>query len=133
MPTTSTSTLTTAEFVQIAKDVISQCSSDGYVIATQPGVHASDFRNGHAGAIGVDVVGGGPGMPHLKRALSGDGRSLVVPFVRGGVEAEGLTLGEGNSVAEILGEWAREKCEGEVVRVDGSSMFLSLCNFLWIF
>ena len=98
------------------------------MIATQPGVHASDFRNGHMGAMGAEEVGGGPGMPHLKRALSGDGRSLVVPFVRGGVEIEGRTVG----VAEVLGEWAKEKCEGEVVRVDASSMFFPCGIAFWV-
>ncbi|RPB24857.1 BIG1-domain-containing protein [Terfezia boudieri ATCC MYA-4762] len=115
----SSCTLTTAEFVRVAKDVLSQCSSDGYVIATQPGVHVSDFRNGHAGAMAVEEVGGWPGMPHLKRALSGNGRSLVVPFTRGEREVDGL--GEVNGVAEVLGEWVREKCGGEVVRVDAST------------
>ncbi|KAF8426387.1 BIG/ATPase V1 complex, subunit S1 [Tirmania nivea] len=118
VPTTSTSTLTIAEFVEIAKDVISQCGSDGYVIATQPGVHASDFSNGHAGTMGVEEVGG-PGMPHLKRALFGDRRSLVVPFARGGVEVG--RIGEGNGVAQVLKEWVREKCGGEMVRVDAST------------
>ena len=97
------------------------------MIATQPGVHASDFRNGHAGVMAVEEVGGGVGMPHLKRALSGNKRSLIVPFARGVVEAEGPV--EGNGVAEVLGEWVREKCGGEVVRVDASSTFLLFFEF----
>ena len=90
------------------------------MIATQPGVHASDFRGGNAGAMAVEEVVGAPGMPHLKRALSGNGGSLVVPFARGGVEVEGLE--EGNGVAEVLGEWVRVNCGGEVMRVDARSM-----------
>lgn len=90
------------------------------MIVTQPGVHASDFRNGHSGMIrGVDGEGL-PGMPHLKRAFDDGGKKdhLVVPFARN-TEINGMEVKE--DVAILLADWAKEKCGAEIVEVDATS------------
>lgn len=109
------------------------------MIATQPGVHAKDFRSGHAGTLRVDSSGIGEeddgttntvgvvGMPHLKRALREVPGNLVVPYART-VHAGDDSLG--GDIAVRLGEWARDKCGAELVEVDASSMLL--CSFFFI-
>ena len=124
--------LTTYQFLEIAKDIISQCRSDGYVIATQPGVHASDFRSGHAGAMKDGRTMETVGMPHLKRALHEVPGNLVVPYARsmpGHDDADdgGGSGSLGGQTAMKLGEWARDKCGAELVEVDASSMLPLLC------
>lgn len=92
------------------------------MIATQPGVHASDFRNEHAGFSTEPE--GTTGMLHLKRALYEEGgkRQLVVPFARR-VGINGMEVdGDEGKMASLLGEWAKRKCGAEVVEVDASSM-----------
>jgi len=116
-------TLATSQFLLIAKDVISQCPSDVYVIATQPGVHASDFRNGHAGVMRVSSEAAlGVGMPHLKRALHEERGQLIVPYARRPSDVDkGEMSSLGGEIAVELGEWARQNCGAEVVEVDAST------------
>ncbi|KAF8468951.1 vacuolar ATP synthase subunit S1-domain-containing protein [Kalaharituber pfeilii] len=117
----SKSVLTTTQFLEIAKELIAKCTSDAYVIARQPGIHASDFNRRHGG-----VMSGTAGMPHMKRALLGEyGESksqLVVPY--GKKDASSAT-----DIADELKEFAKDRCGAEVVEVDPSSMSSSFLSF----
>lgn len=111
------------------------------MIATQPGVHASDFRSGNG------RIAGTVGVPHLKRALHNVPGNIVVPYARSSVlghdDADADADGEegegsgslGGQIAVELGEWARDQCGAEMVEVDASSMLLcfSLLYFFPLF
>ncbi|GAO47085.1 BIG1-domain-containing protein [Saitoella complicata NRRL Y-17804] len=90
----SSSILTASHFESVAYDAISTCSSDTYILVSQPGVHAADF--------------GARNSPHLKRALETAESVLQVPYGRGAVDAERL-------------EQAAVQCGAEVLTVDAQA------------
>ncbi|KAI4141400.1 MAG: hypothetical protein L6R39_005360 [Caloplaca ligustica] len=83
---------------------LATCPSDTYVIVTQPGVHAEDYRDGYL-------------APHLRRKVQGEDKtirsSVSVTDVLGVVDTEAI-------VREV-----EERCGAALLKVDASNAFLS--------
>jgi hypothetical protein len=95
--------------VAAAKDIISLCASEAYILVHQPAVHASDFTLSNS-------------APTLYRELKASGgRSLTVPNVfQGNIKTEELV--------EVLQRFAMDKCDAEVEEVDAKSMLRLLLH-----
>lgn len=92
-------------FLDTAKELISSCSAQSYVFVDQPSIHANDFEEGRP--------------PHLfQRLYEDDGtHALFLPYtVPNNAELD---------AAEELEKFAKEKCDGETVKVDARSRFYS--------
>ncbi|KAL7267758.1 hypothetical protein RUND412_009643 [Rhizina undulata] len=90
-------------FVNVAEQVVGRCESDAYILANQPGLHATDFY-------------GEGSAPQLKKVLdvAGASRSLVVA---NGFKTDKPT----EETVEQLLRFAMEKCDAKVEEVDAKT------------
>src|SRR5271170_1509526 len=85
-------TISAEHFHTIARQTVSQCSSDVYILVSQPGLHASDFT--------PDTV------PYLRKIINTAETKITADYGHGIVDLEDISL------------LAQEKCQAEATFVD---------------